>query len=167
MRKFLPPIARKEDLIPRLKQWERKISKAISRPRVPRIPWNFKVTSKRGGLQLTWSLVDEADGYEVLQSDDTNFSEGVNVISIPGKDQTAYFDAAVPVQAGSPPTRHYKIRAMAGTTSNPHAVRGLLSGVVSAQAIDPADTTTAETSFEDTVITDRYQSATRRRLWGL
>ena len=136
-----------------LEQWRQGLNPLVSRPTVPRAPRNFKVTNQRGGNLLEWAAVNGADGYEILKSTSTDFTT-VEIIPLRSPEGTAYFDALSGSGAANTVTRHYKVRATAGTTQNPYSVLGKLSGMISSTSIDTTDTATASTIQSDPVVQD-------------
>ncbi len=160
--KRLPVITTQEGLLLYLKQFERKLNPLLARARTPKSVWNFKVTTKRGGLLLEWDILSGADGYEIQSSVNADFASPV-VIPLRNSQQNSYFDAL----GGGPTTRFYKIRATAGTIRTPHTVKGKLSGIVSGTSIDSTDVATAETTVFDTTTDDASQVGTGREVFVL
>ena len=153
----LPTINTREQLLPYLKQWSRSLAPLLRRPTTPQAPWRFRVTNQRGGLLLEWDTVSEADGYELLKSSTPDLSVP-EIISLNSAQANSYFDPVSGSGAGVTGTRYYKLRATAGTETNPHSVKGLLTGIVSATSIDPADTATAGGTTFDTTTSDDTQT---------
>ena len=152
----LPTIKSYGDLLPYLKRWSQAINPLLKRVDVPHAPYRFRVTNQRGGNLLEWDNVAGADGYEILKSTTGDFDDGASFETIPlrSDQHTSYFDALSGSGAAVTVTRYYKLRATAGTTQNPHSIKGLLTGIVSATTIDPADTATGSTTTEDTTTGD-------------
>jgi len=134
-----------------LEQWRQGLNPLVTRPSTPRAPRNFKVTNQRGGNLLEWAKVSGADGYEVLKATSTDFTT-VEVIPLRSPEGTAYFDSLSGSGAAVTVTRHYKVRATAGTTQNPYSIQGKLSGIISSTSIDAADTATSSTTQSDPVV---------------
>lgn len=147
---------------PILTQWRQALTRTLRRTQTPTVPWNFRITPKRGGLLLEWERVTTigADGYELVRSDDADFSEATITITVENNLQTAYFDA-IALSGAALPTRYYKIRATAGTKDNPRSVKGVLSGIVSAAPLDPSDAATTPTTTYDPVTDDDWQGQSR------
>ncbi len=135
---------------PHFKIWERSLAPSVKNPVAKKSPWQFKAEGKTDGILLTWATVDGADGYEIVKSEDTDFSAVVTVIPILQQQQNSYFDAL----GAASVTRSYKIRSTSGTIAKPHTVRGPLSGIVT-------ETSGSGTSATDTTTTDDTQSRTR------
>jgi len=136
-----------------LEQWRQGLNPLVNRPATPRAPRNFKVTNQRGGNLLEWAAVSGADGYEVLKSTSTDFTDP-EIIPLRSPEGTAYFDSLSGSGAAVTVTRHYKVRATAGTSTNPHSVLGKLTGMISSTSIDAADVATASTVQSDPVVQD-------------
>lgn len=153
----LPTIRTTGDLLPYLKRWEHGLGPLLKRVDTMPAPWRFRVTNQRGGNLLEWEPVTGADGYELLKSADADFDSGIETISIPSELSNSYFDGLSGSGASVTVKRFYKLRATSGTTQNPHSVKGLLTGIVSATSIDPADTATASSVVEDTTTDDGTQ----------
>ena len=131
---------------PYFKIWARTLSSSIRATLAPKAPWNFKAEGKTDGILLTWATVIGADGYEIVISEDTDFSTGLTIISLPQQRQDSYFDAL----GATSVTRSYKIRATSGTIEKPQAVKGLLGGIVT-------ETSGSGASASDTTVSDIYQ----------
>jgi hypothetical protein len=123
---------------------------SVKSPVAKKAPWQFKAEGKTDGILLTWAAVVGADGYEIVKSEDTDFSTAVTIIPIPQQQQNSYFDAL----GAASVDRSYKIRSTSGTIAKPHTVRGPLSGIVT-------ETSGSGTSVTDTTTTDDTQSRTR------
>lgn len=165
----LPVITDQSQLVPMLNNWNKQLSSLAKKPPAPRVPWNFSVVNKQGGNYLTWQGVKEADGYMVDISTNGDFSTGVQTVPLLGQTNTAYFDN-VPTSGGATPAlRYYRVRATAGTSSNPQAVSGKATQVISSTAIAPNDTVTASTTKLDTTTTQGTSAGGRGsyRLPGL
>jgi len=135
---------------PHFKIWARTLAPSVQSSFAPKAPWNFKAEGKTDGILLTWTTVKGADGYELVRSDDGDFSTGLTIISLPQQQQNSYFDAL----GATSVTRSYKIRATSGTIAKPHVARGPLSGIVT-------ETSGSGTSASDTTTDDSTQSKTR------
>ena len=152
----LPTIRTYGDLLPYLKRWGQAINPLLKRVDTPAAPYRFRVTNQRGGNLLEWDAVDNVDGYEILKSTSGDFDEGTSfeTIALRSDQHTSYFDGLSGSGAAVTVQRYYKLRATAGTTQNPHVIKGLLTGIVTATTIDPADTATAGGTTEDTTTGD-------------
>lgn len=148
--------------IPELTQWRTALKKKIKKVVAPAVPWNFQVVSKQGGNYLTWAAVTDADGYEVDISTSGDFVSDVVTVSLTSPSQTAYFDSTPTSNGATPAARSYRVRATAGTITEPHSVKGINSGAVRSTAIAPNDTVTAPTTTADTTTTDRTQAGSSR-----
>lgn len=148
--------------IPGLVQWRNALTASTATVAPPRIPWNFAVASQQGGNYLTWQQVKTADGYIVDISTSGDFSTGVTSVSLPGNQNTAYFDTTPTASGATPAARYYRVRATAGTTQQPQSVSGQVSGVISSTAIPPNNTTTPSTTTLDTTTSDNSQATTGR-----
>lgn len=159
----LPTIMRGVDIPRLLKTWQTKLAQAVQQQiNSPRAPWNFKATSARGGIQLAWSPVDGADGYQIIRSSSGDLSNPDATYNLPGQQQNSYFDALPTSQSVPTLKKYYKIRATSGTSSNPQTVFGVFSGIVSQTSIATNDTTTAPVSTPDTTLTDGLQTGAGR-----
>lgn len=153
----LPLINNQSSLMQTLATWRKHIGKNLQRPPAPAIPWNFSVTNARGGNQLNWSTVPRSDGFEILRSDNGDFSGGpgsnLTLIAVRDALATKYFDPL-----GGPPTKKwYKIRATSGTHDAPHSISGNATGIVTHTSIDSNDTTTVPSIKRDTTTTQNSQ----------
>ncbi|MCI0348858.1 MAG: hypothetical protein L0Z53_05475 [Acidobacteriales bacterium] len=139
----IPTLTSEGDVVAFLKRWQSSVRHLLRRPTNPaRVP-NFKATSHNNGILLEWGSVRGADGFEVVRADTADFSgETVSSLIRSGK-QRAFFDA---VPLGT--TRHYKIRATAGTLSEPQTILGPLSFVVSATSGHPLDDISLDGDFD-------------------
>lgn len=153
----LPVVTRGENT-ETFKIWERTLRPLTQRIPTLKAPWNVAALPKRGGILITWTRLDDADGYEVLRSTTGNFDEGGYVaINLGSSLHDSYFDAL----GGSPATRYYKVRATSGSVGQPQSVKGILSGVVSAASLDVTDTPAneaAQVAVYDTTTTDSTQT---------
>src|SRR6185312_3094618 len=145
---------------PGLIQWQQGLRNNVKSVTTPKIPWNFMVQNKQGGNYLTWQLVAGADGYIVDVSTKWEFSTGVTSVTLKWNNNTAYFDNVPTAQGVAPALRYYRVRATAGTVSQPQSVQGLNTGVISSKAIAPNDTTTTSTTGFDTTTNDITQTGT-------
>lgn len=146
----LPTITDASQLPQYLKVWQTELAPLLKKALVPRIPWNFAITSKQGGNYATWQGVAEADGYILDISTTGDFSTGAITVPLLGQNNTAYFDNVPTAGGAAPAIRYYRVRATAGTTANPQSVSGRPSQVISSTAIAPNDTVTASTTTRDT-----------------
>lgn len=162
--KSLPTLLNASDLIQTLKKWQTQLNPLLTTPRTPQAPWNFSATRARGGIQLQWAALSNlnADGYQILRSDNGDFSNPT-IFSILGSQVASYFDS-LPATAGATTTiqKWYHIRATNGTQANPQSVLGVLSGIVTTTSIDPTDTTTPATITYDQSTTDKTQTSAGR-----
>lgn len=148
----IPSLNRPEDAVNTLKFWQRNLHRTISRPPILRAPFNFAVTSQRGGILLSWRPNAEANGYEILRSTNGDFSNEQNnlvTLSVDGSQFASFFDGVSGSGGSVTQKRYYRIRAVsaAGDASDP--IKGELSGVLSATSIDPSDTGTASVTTRD------------------
>ncbi len=142
------------DVASYLKGWGVTLRRTLSSPPTPKTPWGFRVTNQRGGNLLQWSKVKGADGYEILRSDSADFNDVTFSRKLPGGEQTSYFDSL----GGAAAKKDYKIRATAGTDSQPQSVSGVLSGMVSNTSLDATDIVTAPTTSHDLFTSDETQT---------
>jgi hypothetical protein len=154
----LPPVPS----ISGLEQWRQQLKLSAPIPSTPKIPWNFTVVTKQGGNYLTWQTVNGADGYIVDVSLNGDFSTGVTSVTLMGNANTAYFDSVPTAKGLPPPIRYYRVRATAGTSTNPQSVEGLNTSVLSAHAIAPNDTVTNSVSVTDSGTSDSSQTQAGR-----
>lgn len=154
----IPLISNQSQLQQYLQTWRAHVSKNLQRPPAPIIPWNFNATNMRGGIMLTWSPTPGADGYEVLRTDNGDFSgsPGSNLTVTPIRDPKAssYFDSL----GGTATKKWYKIRATSGTHDAPHSVHGNASGIVTHTSIDSSDTVTIPSTIRDNATTQQSQT---------
>src|SRR5690348_12797569 len=146
--KALPAITNYQTLMQTLQSWRKTINNSINRPSAPSVPRNFQGTQARGGVSLTWAGVQTpgADGFEILKSLTGDFTVGAyTIIPLHDPNATSYFDST----GGAPMTVSYRIRATAGTQSNPQSVKGVESGTVKVTSLDATNTgATPTTSFD-------------------
>jgi|SRR5581483_5281590 len=169
-RRSLPTI-NPQDLAGTLQNWKAKLGTAVKNSLPAPTPYNFSVTSARGGLKLTWSPVQtpsdtalgSPDGYEILKSASGTFTDDLEVIPITNAAQSSYFDST----DGNSKTVSYRIRTTAGTPSNPQSARGPESGVVAHTSIDSNDTNTIPTTVQDKYTTSKTRSLARFGNYGL
>lgn len=157
----LPPITNDAQIIQVLNTWRNKLSGQLKKTTTPAIPWNFSLATKQGGNLISWTAVKGADGYELNISITGDFTDA-QVINMPSGLQENYFDSAGVTGGATPTKRFYKIRATAGTNSQPQSVKGPFSGAVSGTAIAPNDIGTASSSSADTTTTDSSQTQAGR-----
>jgi hypothetical protein len=168
-RRSLPTI--NNDTAATLQNWKAKLNKTIKNSLPAPTPYNFAVTSARGGLKITWSPVQtpadtslgSPDGYELLRSVNGTFTDDLQVIPIKNVGQSNYFDST----NGNSQTVSYRIRTTAGTSSNPQAMRGPESGVVAHTSIDANDTKSTPTTVLDNYTTSKIRSLARKGNYGL
>ena len=79
------------------------------------------------GITLTWDVVKGSDGYEIQASPTGDFSNASIIASITGQVGTSFFDSTTTTGV----TRYYRIRATAGTQSQPHSIKGIWSSPIS------------------------------------
>lgn len=158
----LPTIRSPQDFIREVKKWQTKLNPLVTSPRTPPAPFNFAGTRARGGITLAWAQVNGADGYEILRSDNGDFSNPT-IIPIRNPAQTSYFDAFTTAGGTGTVTKWYRIRATNGTFSQPGSAKGVLSGIVKQTSIDPTDTVTAASTVFDQSTTDKTQAIAN---WG-
>lgn len=160
----LPTINNVVDLQRALKSWQTKLNPLLNRATTPHAPWNFRASRQRGGILLQWAAIAgaDADGYQILRSDNGDFSAAIT-ISITSVLQNSYFDSLGGTAGGTGPIQKwYRIRATNGTDAAPHSVLGILSGVVTTTSIDPTDITTGSSTTYDRSLNDRIQSSANR-----
>ena len=148
----LPAASSYQALLQTLQTWRTTLGQVLNSASVPSIPWNFRLTQIRGGLQLDWAAVKGADGYQLLRSATGDMSSPT-VIVLGSPQQTTYVDTFA-----NPTKMYYKIQATAGTQSQPHSVIGNPSGVVSGTSIDASNTTTTPTTVYDNTTNQKSQT---------
>ena len=153
-------------LIQYLQQWQTTLNKLNLNIQTPQIPWNFQVKSQQGGNQLSWGKVPVGDGYEVLISNNGDFSTGITIATIPNVSMTSYFDPVSTANGATPAKRYYQLRATNGTAQQPHTVKGNVTGTLSSTAIAPNDTTTSPVVNQDTSTSDSTQGQTKNGSYG-
>jgi hypothetical protein len=145
-----------------LNRSQRALKPILKRVRTPGIPFNFRATSQQGGNKLEWAAADGADGYVIEWASTENFEAGFSAIPLRDQDQLEYFDS-VPTSGGAAPARRcYRMYSTAGTTHNPHSIKGEYTQTLCSDAIAPDDTVTAEVSNQDDSTDDEYQSRAGR-----
>lgn len=165
------PTVNSGDTSATLQNWKAKLGRAVKNSLPAPAPYNFAVTSARGGLKITWSPVQtpadtalgSPDGYELLRSANGTFTDDLQVIPIKDIGQSAYFDST----NGNSQTVSYRIRTTAGTSSNPQSMRGPESGVVAHTSIDANDTKSRPTTVLDNYTTSKIRSLARKGNYGL
>jgi len=160
----LPTITTLSDFVRVMKKWQTQLNPLLKNPKTPHAPWNFAATRQRGGILLTWTSLSgtDADGYQILRSDNGDFSSPL-VIPVTNAQQNSYFDSLGGSTGSTTPiTKWYRIRATNGTAQNPHSIIGILSGSVTINSIDPTDTSTAASTVRDISTTDLIQSSAQR-----
>ncbi|HZQ17097.1 MAG TPA: hypothetical protein VFA90_00130 [Terriglobales bacterium] len=168
-RRSLPTVTG-NDVVDTLAHWKAKLSPVVKNSLPAPTPYNFSVTSARGGLKLSWSPVQtpsdtalgSPDGYEILKSASGTFTDDLEVIPITNAAQSSYFDSTVGATRFS-----YRIRTTSGTRANPQSMRGPESGIVSHTSIDVNDTRTASTTLADRYTTSKTRSLARFGNYGL
>lgn len=164
------PTVNTQDIAGTLENWKNKLTPVVKNSLPAPTPYNFAVTSSRGGLQLNWSPVQtpadtalgSPDGYEILKSPNGSFTDDLQIISIRGANQSSYFDST----NGNALTCHYRIRTTSGTASNPQSMRGPESGTVAHTSIDSNDTNTVPTTIFDNFTTSKTRSNARLGNYG-
>lgn len=146
--------------IPGIQQWQQVLKTVNASPQTPKIPWQFKVKNQQGGNYLTWQAVTGADGYIVDISANGDFSTTLSSKNLLGNNNITLFDSIPTSNGATPAIRYYRVRATAGTVSQPQSVSGLPTGVLSSTAIAPNDTTTSPTTSSDSTTSDRHQAGT-------
>jgi len=123
MPQSLPIVYSLAELIPTLKVWQQSLNLPLRLPQLPRIPFNFRATSGPAGtliITLRWERVVGSDGYQLQSSMNGDFSS-VNVApilaTIRGSEAIIWVDSP-----GISTKRWYRIRATAGTASQPQSV---------------------------------------------
>lgn len=164
----LPTITGPQDMTSALKIWQARLAPAIKTSLPPPTPLNFKVTSVRGGLQLSWSPVQDTslgspDGYVITRSKDGTFTDDVATIPLPGSSQAGYFDSL----GGSATTISYRLQTASGTATYPQSKVGPPSGVVSHTSIDITDNVTQPSARFDNFTTDKTRAGARTGFYGL
>lgn len=158
----LPTLGSPQDLIRFLKKWQTKLNPLVAQSGTPVAPYNFAGTRMRGGISLSWTPPSsKVDGFEILRSTNGDFSKAT-VIPIRNALQTSYFDSLTTAGGTGTVTMWYRMRATNGTFSQPGAVKGVLTGVVTVTSIDPTDTVTPASTTYDTSTTDKTQAAAGR-----
>lgn len=163
MARILPTITKQEDPARYLKVWERRLQPLVRRIPAARVPWNFSAEGRRGGVYLTWRETIGADGYEIERAESVDMLTNPFKILLSGVLNVAHFDAVSPTSGGTGTvTRYYRIRSTSGSLDRPQEIRGLWSSVISAQTIDPTDTTTTRNPNFDLETDDDWQSRVRK-----
>jgi hypothetical protein len=164
------PTVNAHDIEASLQGWKNKLQRAVKNSLPAPPPYNFAVTSVRGGLKLTWSPVQtpadtslgSPDGYEILKSPSGTFTDDIQVIPIKAAGVFSYLDSI----DGSAKRVSYRIRTTAGTPSRPQSVRGPESGVVAHRSIDASDTKSTPTTVVDNFTTSKTRAAARFGNYG-
>lgn len=131
---------------------------SVNLPPTPQAPWNFKGTPARGAINFTWASVKGADGYELFHSDTGDFSPGnYHTHSLAGQTQVELLHP----MGGAPATGYFKLRATAGTASNPNAVKGVFTGAIKVTSLDSTDTTTTPVAVNDNITSPKTQATAR------
>lgn len=158
----LPTSTGTQDINQTLASWQTALNPGIKSTPPQPTPYNFSVTNSRGGLQLSWSPVSGADGYEILKSQNGSFTDDLQVISIKDANRSNHFDST----GGNAQGASYRIRTTSGTPQNPQAQRGPESGVVKHTSIDAGDTNSVPTTLFDNYTTDKTRSTARLGNYG-
>jgi len=166
----LPSLTDVKSMPDAIQTWKPKLNQAIKSALPPPTPYNFKATSMRGGIMLSWSPIPAVtnpkltgpDGYELLRSPSGTFTDDIQIIPIPGVHQTSYLDNI----GGSATTVSYRIRTTGGSAAAPQSQRGPESGTVRHRSIDASDTKTAQTTIFDNFTTDKTRSNARFGNYG-
>ena len=158
----LPTSTPTQDINQTLANWQTQLQPIVQNAAPQATPQNFSVTNSRGGLNLSWSPVAGADGYEILKSSNGSFTDDLQTIPVKSAGQTSYSDSL----GGNSKTAAYRIRTTSGTASNPQSQRGPESGVVQHTSIDSSDTKSLPTTKFDTFTTDKTRSASRTGNYG-
>jgi hypothetical protein len=164
------PTVNAHDIEASLQGWKNKLQRAVKNSLPAPPPYNFAVTSVRGGLKLTWSPVQtpadtslgSPDGYEILKSPSGTFTDDIQVIPIKAAGVFSYLDSI----DGSAKRVSYRIRTTAGTPSRPQSMRGPESGVVAHTSIDSNDTKSTPTTVVDNFTTSKTRAAARFGNYG-
>lgn len=157
----LPSIRNAQDLIREMKKWQTKLNPLVKQAATPVAPYNFAATRQRGGILLSWAATRASDGYEILRSDNGDFTNAA-IIAIRNPNQISYLDSFATTGGTGAVKKWYRIRATNGTFSQPASAKGVLSGVVTTSSIDPTDTVTVATTTFDTSTTDLTQTSAGR-----
>jgi hypothetical protein len=163
----LPVVNNPTDTNSTFAKWNNQIATPLKTSVPATTPRNFSVTSKQGGLQLSWSPVHDSslgspDGYQILKSLDGSFTDDLVVIPVSGAANSSYFDPL----GGSATSASYRIRTTSGTVGNPQSKWGAESGVVAHTSIAASDTATKPTTNFDNWTTDKTASTTRKGNYG-
>mgnify|MGYP001488246249 CR=1 FL=1 len=153
----IPVITDTRQLIRQIQGWQRGMKEVVKRVPEPEVPWNFSAVSKQGGNQLSWAVVDSADGYVIDWNLTGDFETGFTSISIGDSGAADYFDTVATQGGTAPAKRYYRLYATAGTALQPHSVKGNFTAVISATAIAPNDTATASVTTQDNSTNDNSQ----------
>src|SRR6266550_4875570 len=140
----LPTITSMEMAIPALKIWQQSLNSALNTPTPPRTPFNFTAAGGAAGatgITLNWEIVKDADGYEIQCSPTGDFSAAAIIATLTSIAATSYFDSTIVTTI----KRYYRIRATAGSTNQPHVVKGIWSSPIAATS-GSATTTYDQTS---------------------
>jgi hypothetical protein len=158
----LPTVTPTQDINETLANWATQLRPLIQNAAPQPTPLNFGATNSRGGITLSWSPVNGADGYEILRSLNGSFTDDLQIIPVKNASQSSFFDSL----GGNSITAHYRIRTTSGTASNPQAQRGPESGVVRHTSIDASDTKSIAVSVFDSHTTDATRSRARFGNYG-
>jgi hypothetical protein len=91
--KTIPTIANYQQLVNYMQVWRAGLKRTIKGAPTARIPFNFASKPTRGHVQLTWSSVKEADGYQILRNPTPDFANVSAVkYTITDPKQTTFLD---------------------------------------------------------------------------
>jgi hypothetical protein len=173
----IPTITNASDLKAYLKNYQQSLDPTVLSAPTPIAPYNFKVTSQRGGNLLSWSpliyprgsatnisqdqaKITKADGYEIQRSATGDFSPGkYTMTALRDPAQSSYFDDV----GGASQTFYYRMRATNGTSQTPYTINGLFTMVLKSTSIDSSDVATQPVTTTDTFTNSTTQA--RARAW--
>jgi hypothetical protein len=148
-----------------LAMWQNQLAPSVQNAAPQVTPSNFSITNARGGLSLSWSPVQSAngaDGYEILKSPNGSFTDDLQVIPVKNVNQSGYFDPT----GGTSTAASYRVRTTSGTPQNPQSQRGPESGPIRHASIDSADTKTVPVTKFDNSTSDATRSLARLGNYG-
>lgn len=169
----IPVITSQAQLEQMMLTWRNTLNRIVKASVPPPPPFNFTVKQARGGLQLTWGVVNTisttsgqnglliakpggSDGYTILASQSGDFVSDVQVIRIRDNNQTNYFYPLT-----TPTKMYFKMHTTSGTTHDPQSIHGTDTATVSHTSLDPNDTATKPTSNRDNYTTDAIRAKSR------